>query len=123
MKSKGQDEIVSTPDTCGGAWRIKDTRISVDTLQYHFARGDTNAEIRKSYPHLTNRGLDMARRWAWANGDALIAEQRRWGKPLRGFRVFCPACRGTGGAHRRCRTCDGYGCRTYVGAGRWRMGS
>lgn len=53
--------IVSTPDTLGGAWRIRDTRISVALIQECLATGETVDDILNAYPHLCRAAVEAAR--------------------------------------------------------------
>lgn len=69
--------IQVTPGVCGGAARIRNTRIPVWTLVSFRLQGADEAEILRNYPALTP--LDLSSAWIYYNShrqeiDALIAD-------------------------------------------------
>lgn len=53
--------LVSTPDICGGALRIKGTRITVQLVKEMLADGVPVEEILYGYPHLTREDIEACR--------------------------------------------------------------
>ncbi len=52
-----RDHIVSDPNVIGGKPRVKGTRLGVVFLLDLFAAGWTTEQMKESYPHLTDEGL------------------------------------------------------------------
>lgn len=61
--TKTKSQIVSTPDTLGGAWRIDGTRIPVALFLRFLRTDETMKQIRRDYPHLTKRQILTAIEW------------------------------------------------------------
>ena len=61
-----EPRIVSTPDVCGGDYRIRGTRIAVKTLAKYMALGVSNHELLKDFPTLEQADLDAAREFSRA---------------------------------------------------------
>ena len=65
--------IVATPDVCGGAARLVDTRIPVWTLERMRQLGLSDADILRCYPSLDTHGLAAA----WSHVESRRAEIER----------------------------------------------
>ncbi|MCX5965230.1 MAG: DUF433 domain-containing protein [Cyanobacteria bacterium] len=58
-----QNPIRKTIGVCGGAARIRDTRIPVWTLVIYHQQGASTEELLQNYPGLTNQ--DLAAAWEY----------------------------------------------------------
>jgi uncharacterized protein (DUF433 family) len=72
-----QQPIQKTPGVCGGAARVRNTRIPVWTLVAYREQGAADEELLMNYPGLTATDLGLA--WAYYEAhreevDRLIAE-------------------------------------------------
>lgn len=59
-----QERIVCTPGVVGGRPRIKDTRLSVSLILELMSAGSSEAEILKSYPHISSADVRACLRYA-----------------------------------------------------------
>lgn len=55
-----QQPIRKTPGICGGAARIRDTRIPVWTIVTYKQQGATNSELLHNYPGITLKDIEAA---------------------------------------------------------------
>lgn len=60
MKKSSQINIISTDSILGGKPRIEGTRISIDTIGGYINSGYGVEDIKKDYPHLSNRQIKSA---------------------------------------------------------------
>lgn len=74
--SDQESRIVQTPGICGGAARIRGTRIPVSVLS-KYARRMTDSEILKAFPQLQPEDLVAA--WQYAEQYLQERGQRRRG--------------------------------------------
>jgi uncharacterized protein (DUF433 family) len=57
-------EIVSTPDTCGGRYRYKGTRLPVGTIKNTVDLGGRD-EVTRGWPYVTDAMIDAAMAFDW----------------------------------------------------------
>lgn len=72
-----QQPIRKTPGICGGAARIRDTRLPVWTLIAYQQQGATDSELLHNYPGLTDSDLQAASNYYKLNRaeiDQLVTE-------------------------------------------------
>ena len=76
------EHIVSTPDTCGGAPRIAESRIRVkDVVIWHVHLAMSPNEIISKWPHLTLAGVHAALAYYYDHKDQIdreIAADEAW---------------------------------------------
>lgn len=66
-----QQPIRQTPGICGGAARIRDTRIPVWTIVTYQQQGATDAELLHNYPGLTLLDLQAVRNYYELNREEI----------------------------------------------------
>jgi uncharacterized protein (DUF433 family) len=66
-----QQPIRQTPGICGGAARIRDTRIPVWTIVTYQQQGATDSELLHNYPGLTLQDLQAVRNYYQLNREEI----------------------------------------------------
>lgn len=72
-----QEPIRKTPGICGGAARIRDTRIPIWTIITYQQQGATDSELLNNYPGITPKDIEAAFNYYKLNReeiDKLMAE-------------------------------------------------
>jgi uncharacterized protein (DUF433 family) len=76
MSVDGPTAIEKTPNVCGGAACIRQTRIAVWMLVVDRKLGMTDADVLNSFPSLTTTDLDAA--WSYYRERPVEIEQAIW---------------------------------------------